>query len=126
MSAKTCPICKRKMEDMRHVTVECFYAVDEFVPEIEQEVIFKEIPKEGSYWGHSRTYTEGKRDEFDVKHELDEKGREVHKIINNPVPVDDIRLLELAAYRQNCCKECRHDFLVTFKKWADGELIKGE
>lgn len=126
MSTEKCPICKRQVEDMRHVTVECFYAVDEIAPQTEQETIFKEVPKENTYLGHTRTYTEGERDNFDVKHELDEKGREIHKINNNPVPVDEIRLLEIAAYRQNCCKNCRHNFLMAFKKWTDGELKEND
>lgn len=119
-----CPICKRKTEDIRHVSVECFYAVDEIIPETEHEVVFKEIPKEGSHLGKTRTYKEGTIDDFHIEEEEREDKTPICHVINNPKPTNEIRLLELNVYRRNCCKSCRADFMQMMKDWSQGNLIR--
>ena len=120
---KKCPICKNETEDMRHVSVECFYAVDEVVPEVKKEQIFTEVKKEGSYWGYTRTYPEGTRDKFITKEKQVKKGETpVTEITIKQQPVDGVRLLEKDIYSINCCKNCRADFLSVFEQWSEGNF----
>ena len=119
-----CPICCQEMDDRRHVSVECFYKVDEVVPEAEESKIFVEVNEESTYFGYTRRYKDGTRDEFSstpdpVKENL------THLNVEQ-VPIGDIRLLENTIYTLECCKSCRADFLDMLKKWKQGEFVHRE
>jgi len=59
-----CPICGKKMEDSRHVGVECFYDVNEYVMDATKREFFIPVDLHGSYWGVTRTYHNGTVDSF--------------------------------------------------------------
>ena len=61
---ENCPVCGEITEDMRHVAIECFYAVDEIVPSFGKKQIFQEVPMKSAIWGKTRTYSNGKIDDF--------------------------------------------------------------
>lgn len=119
----TCQVCGEKnVEDIRHVSVECFYAVSEVAPMAAEGTIFKEVPNDGSYWGTTYRVT-GTMD----KHRIDKKttspgGYEITHIETDQVEIPPMRLLEQSIYTVRCCKDCRADFLAMFGKWAKGEL----
>lgn len=120
---QTCPICKREMEDTRHVGVECFYAVDEVVPTIQKSLIFVEVPEDVTLWGITRRYSGGTRDKFSSTQE----GNVKHlKSTQEPLSPDKIRLVEESLYSQTCCKSCRADFLAVFKRWCSGDFVTPE
>jgi len=123
---KTCPICNREMEDRRHVGVECGYAVNEFVPWAEQILHFVECDEEGAYWGYTRRYPAGTRDEFNVGKVEERDGYTYTKVDTEQHPIDKIRLYEKMVYSVECCKACRADFLAIFGRWARGEYISHE
>jgi len=122
MTDKICPICKREMEDTRHVAVECFYAVNEVVPNIEEVQIFNEVDENDSIWGITRRYKNGTRDE----HSCVKTGPNSTRIDTKQVPCGDIRLVEMSMFSQTCCKSCRADFLEMFGKWCKGEFVTKE
>jgi hypothetical protein len=113
-----CPVCGGEMEDSRHVSVECFYDVQEVVPTAEMQTIFREVPAEGTFWGTTRRYSGGTKDRHVIS-TVDEKTTKVD-IEQDPVPA--IRLLEQHVYSVTCCKSCRADFLNMFAKWSKGRL----
>jgi hypothetical protein len=117
----TCPVCSNKCGDMRHIGIECFYEVDEYVPESEKQIFFKEVDEKSTYWGVTRRYKEGTKDRI-VQGEYEEE--EVIKIITKQEPVDSIRLLEIPLYRVNCCKGCRHEFLSLFSAWFKAKFVQ--
>ena len=121
MHREICPICNNECDDMRHVSVECFYAVDEYVPEAKVEPFFCEVDEEVSYFGTTRRYKEGTRDQFDRQKPNDSN---VIKITTTQVPIDPIRLLEKSLYCVNCCKGCRHEFLSLFSAWYKGKFVQ--
>lgn len=122
--ADKCPICTEEEEDMRHVMVECFYQVDEIVPQSQPTKFFKEVTQDGTYLGLTRRYSEGTRDEHFVEEEtFTEAGNPLTKIGIKQVPIDPIRLLELTGFNLTCCKACRGDFLMMLKDWADGKKV---
>jgi hypothetical protein len=121
-----CQVCKKRVEDIRHVGVECFYDVHEIVPKAEKKEFFQEVSKKEVYWGYTRhyPYPAGKRDKFHTEDGGKSKyGTPITKVINEPVEIPGIRLLETAVYSIQCCKQCRGDFLAEFKKWACGDFI---
>lgn len=119
MSDEKCPICGKMTEDMRHVSVECFYDVHEVVPEAKLEQHFIEVDPKGTYWGITRTYSNGKRDDFSAEEVKTEKN--TTRIINSPTEITGIRLMEIGLYRMNCCKSCRADFLEMLEQWYHGK-----
>lgn len=119
-----CPICKADVEDMRHVSVECFYDVQEFVPDMIEEQIFVEVDDKNTYFGYTRKYENGMRDKFS-KHDGGKTpgGTKITKIENNPEPIGPIRLLENHVFRINCCKGCRAEFLQMLADWREGKFF---
>lgn len=121
-----CPICKGEMEDTRHVAVECFYAVNEIVPEVKEIPIFQEVPEEASIWGITRQYDNGTKDDFSSEHGgYTEGGHPITKINRTQKPLENpkIRLLEKTMYSLTCCKSCRADFMDLLRRWNAGEFI---
>lgn len=116
MSEEVCPVCKREMEDMRHVGVECFYQVDEIVPQMEPKPIFVEVDANTAIWGTTRMYPAGTRDH----HTSVSTGPHSSRIDIEQLPIDPIRLMENKVFSMRCCKDCRADFLSALKDWADG------
>lgn len=47
-----CQVCGQVDEDIRHVGVECFYAVDEVVPEAEEQLVLQRSGKRFP-WGYT-------------------------------------------------------------------------
>lgn len=125
MSDRICPICGEMAEDMRHVGVECFYDVKEYVPSAEERMIFKEVDENGSYWGRTRRYPAGTKDSFSSRPEI-RNGETINICTTTQVPIEKIRLIESSNYSKECCKSCRHDFLCMFKMWSEGRLVKIE
>jgi hypothetical protein len=122
-----CPICGKEMEDTRHVGVECFYDVHEVVPDAVKSVIFKEVDEGTTYWGVTRHYPEGTKDNHFVESEgKTEAGFKTTKIGIKQDPIPKIRLLEDSLFSVTCCKSCRADFLWIFGQWAKGELVDFE
>lgn len=117
-----CPICKLEMEDRRHVSVECFYEVNEYVPTAEKSMFFTQVDEGVGIWGHTRRYYDGTRDH----HESIPTGPNSSRVEVSQVPIDppDIRLLERQLYSLDCCKRCRHEFLMVFKMWSQGRFIE--
>jgi len=119
---ETCPICKKKVEDMRHLRLDCFYAIEEFVSTLQKEVIFKQVPMKGGYWGTTRTYRKGTKDKHITKqHPIKEN---TFITTTKQIPIKDVRLLEVGAYYTDCCKSCRGDFLSLFKRFMNGEFVE--
>lgn len=117
---EVCPICSRRVEDMRHVGVECFYQVDEVVPRMEPTPIFVEVSADTAIWGITRTYPAGTRDH----HTAVSTGPHSSRIVIDQLPIDGVRLAENRMFSIRCCKDCRADFLNVLKRWADGEEIR--
>lgn len=119
-----CFVCKQESEDLRTLKIDCFYDLKEAIPEMETQQYFTEIEKEGSYWGYTRRYPKGTRDEFDVI----EKTENCSEIKTKQVPIDDIRLIEQSFYSLRVCKNCRAAFINTLKNFADGlfQFDRGE
>jgi hypothetical protein len=124
VETKICPICNEEIEDMRHVTIECFYAVHEVVPQMEQEKIYVEVPMKGNYLAKTYVYKEGieervcaikKEDEDFIRYETVEHETKL-----------PIRFVEKQSYISNCCKRCRADFLDVLRKWRNGDFISKE
>lgn len=60
--SRTCPIClDADMDDIRHVSVECFYDVSEVAPGASREPIFRGVPEDAAIWGATRHYPAGTR-----------------------------------------------------------------
>lgn len=116
----SCPVCKdADVEDIRHVAVECFYAVNEVAPDAQKLPFFREVPEEGGYWGITRRYPAGTRDD----HTTEQTGESSFAIKTKQVPIDPIRLIEMTMFNVPCCKNCRADFLTMFGRWASGGLV---
>ena len=118
---ENCPICGKEMEDSRHVSVECFYAVEEVVPRAKKSVMLQEVTKKGSYWGITRRYPRGTRDKWFVAKRGVKKGIKTTKIETRQISAKPVRLLENAIYTMGCCKSCRGDFLRLLGEWSRGE-----
>lgn len=109
------------MDDMRHVTVECFAGVAESVPEFkEEDGVWKEVDDKATYLGKVHRYYDGVHESL-VTSPRATRDRLILDVKN--VPVGDIRLRKLPTYRLNCCKACRADFLGMLSQWAKGRMV---
>ena len=124
--SRTCPIClDGDVDDMRHVSVECFYDVSEVAPEVRREPIFREVTEDAAIWGVTRRYPAGTRDRF-VSEDggQTEGGTPLIRLRTVHDPIDGIRLVEQEVYSLNCCKRCRGAFLNLFGAWSRGEHVR--
>ncbi len=120
-----CPVCRKMCEDIRHVGVECFYRVNEVAPKMKEQLVLQEVHENAPYWGVTRAYPAGTRDEFSARQKTGEPNTTI--IDTTQVPIPAVRLLEKTLYTIQCCKPCRGDFLELLKKWTNGEFKrKGE
>lgn len=121
---KSCPVCGHEMEEERHVGVECFFDVQEIVPQTTKQPIFVEVDPVKTYWGTTRHYPAGTRDVHIVRDDITQNGLHVVKIDVDQEPSEPIRLLEKNMFNITCCKSCRADFLAIFGRWASGEFAQ--
>lgn len=133
---KICPICNREMEDTRHVGVECFYAVNEYIPDVIEVKFMRPVSLTGAYWGITRTYHNGTKDKFicteqephivklDDGSEYTIPSTKIDRI-QESLPEDEQtqRFLEIGVYQMTCCKSCRADFLEMLTSWRKGRFI---
>lgn len=124
--SRTCPIClDADVDDMRHVSVECFYEVSEVAPETRREPIFREVPEDASIWGATRRYPAGTRDRFVTEDGgTTEDGTPLIKMRTVQEPIGGIRLADQEVYSLDCCKSCRSAFLNLFGAWSRGEYAR--
>ena len=127
MTADICQVCGDDGPDMRHVGVECFYSVQELVPDAEEQIFFVEIPDDGTYLGYKRKYPAGVRERFKTdRTSTNERDVETIHMKTVEAPIPAIRLQEISVYSIRCCKSCRAGFLGVFKRWREGEFREGE
>jgi hypothetical protein len=119
---KLCPICQHEMSDTRHVTVECFFKVTDSAPAFRPENnVWREIEYGGNYLGMQRRYDVGQ--EIGYSNATDENG--VIKVTSNwDKSAPRIQLQRMPAYRMECCKACRADFLKFCREWSAGIVAK--
>ena len=115
---ETCPVCNEPKEAMRHFTAECMYKMSEVVPKMKDKLFFEEVDLNGAYFGITRIYHQGKRDNYTSRTRDDG----VIELANNEKPIGTIRLYETNGYTIRCCKDCRADLLTVLQRWSNGEF----
>lgn len=122
-----CVVCGGKVGEHRHVLVESFYDA-RTVPSPAQRVpILQEIPEESDICGVTRRYPAGTVDRFvPIPETSCVDGVAVVRLEVTQEPSPPTRLLERPAYRVDCCKRCRDDFIALFKRWTQGDFVRVE